>query len=70
MFLVVKGYVFLNNLNVFQINYQNNFLYTFKFKWKLVQHHTYVQVICVLLMKINQPYIKYQIKFLQTKLFH
>ncbi len=25
--LVVKGYVFKNNLNVFQINYQNLFIY-------------------------------------------
>jgi len=27
-----EGYVFKNNLDVFQINYQKTFLHTFKFK--------------------------------------
>jgi hypothetical protein len=55
----MKGYVFKNNLNFFQFNYQNNFLYTFKFKYNLVQHHAYVQVVYIILVKINHPYIKY-----------
>jgi len=50
---------FKNNLNVFQINYQDNFLYTFEFKQDLVQHHTYVQIIYIILLKINHPYIKH-----------
>ncbi len=36
----------------------------------LVQHHTYVQVVYIILVKINHLYIKYQIKFLERKLFH
>jgi hypothetical protein len=30
--LIVKGNVFKNNLDGFQINYQKTFLHTFKFK--------------------------------------
>jgi hypothetical protein len=62
----MKGYVFKNNLNVFQINCQNNFLYTFKFKYNLIQRHTYY----IILVKINHPFIKYQINFPKTKSFH
>jgi hypothetical protein len=68
--LVMKGYVLKNNLNVFQINCQDNFLYIFKFKLNLFQHHTYVQVVYIILVKINHSYIKYQIKILKTKSFH
>jgi hypothetical protein len=50
----------------FKSSVKNNFLYTFKFKENLVQLHTYVQVVCVIL--IHKPLI--QNKFLETKLFH
>jgi hypothetical protein len=55
--LVMKVYVFKNNLNVFQINYQNNFLHIFKYKlWIYILGFRVLLMSLQMLIKRNQYY--------------